>query len=69
MGLPDVAEFARNFAVMVRVQGPVSFLITSPHVCVYFCNSFITFFTAYLTAFLLLNLGFKFPESFNLFQF
>lgn len=26
MGLPEVADFARNFAVMVRVQGPVSFI-------------------------------------------
>ena len=24
MGLPEIVDFARNFAVMVRVQGPVS---------------------------------------------
>lgn len=42
MGLPEVAEFARNFAVMVRVQGPVSFLISShtrTHICLCICNS------------------------------
>lgn len=66
MGLPEVAEFARKFAVMVRVQGPVSLLISSSshtHVCLCILLRPVFPFEVYLKStldFLLSILGFNF---------
>jgi hypothetical protein len=35
MGLPEIVDVARNFAVLVRIQGPVSPSITYTQICAF----------------------------------